>query len=303
VRLSYRGHAPRFPGITITRSGGGSAEGYLTDASAPAFGTALARQYLADHRRGSYGTDGLFGGGTSVSLAGTPTARPPARPSFPMHTLTVKGLNLAGEPDTGDFVLLVNVDNTNLVDSITSVNTFFHGVAYNLYLSRTGTSGEPIVLEGLNDGNNPFWVNTTSVPPSVGTIRESVNEHLESPPGKAVPYEYTLSFTGPRGILPSEHHVVRPGQLATIHERFYQPVATPGQWAFSGAFPGPISFDNPEAFFGFVEPFGTAVRFPGRLTEFAGGGVPRAWSGTVSRVVHRPSTEKKTAACCSQASA
>src|SRR5712691_9199604 len=83
------------PGVTITRSGGGVASGYLTASSARAFGRALVRQFRADHARGSYGTDGMFAG-ESVALAGAEPS-PVPRPAFPMHTLTVTATGLAGQ--------------------------------------------------------------------------------------------------------------------------------------------------------------------------------------------------------------
>ena len=47
-----------------------------------------------------------------------------------MRTLTVRGSNLAGRPDTGDEVLVVNADNCNrFSDLLESVNVFFHGEA------------------------------------------------------------------------------------------------------------------------------------------------------------------------------
>ncbi len=45
-----------------------------------------------------------------------PAGRAPARPGFPMHTLTIKGFSLAGKPDTGDLVQLFDVDDTTLID-------------------------------------------------------------------------------------------------------------------------------------------------------------------------------------------
>jgi hypothetical protein len=130
VRLSYTGHAPRLPGVTITRAGAGTADGYLTQAGAAAFGKALARQFRADHARGSYGQDGLFAGGVTVRLPGTPA--PPASPKrLPMHTVTVTATNLAGKPDTGDWVWLINADDANRFDDIlgASFGTFDHGAA------------------------------------------------------------------------------------------------------------------------------------------------------------------------------
>src|SRR5581483_12372407 len=68
VEVGYTGRVPQLPGITITSSGDGIADGYLTAASARAFGAALVRQFAADHAKGSYGQDGLFRDGVSVSL-------------------------------------------------------------------------------------------------------------------------------------------------------------------------------------------------------------------------------------------
>ena len=130
VRLTYDGQRPpSVPGVTITSSAPGTAEGYLTASSARTFGAALQRQYLADHARASYGTDGLFARGLSISLAGAP-APGPARPRFVLRTLTVHGTDLAGRPDSGDSVLVFNADNcARFGDPIETDNVFYHGVA------------------------------------------------------------------------------------------------------------------------------------------------------------------------------
>jgi len=120
VRVAYRGRRPVLPGVTLTRAGGGAAAGYLTASSARVFGAALARQFSADRARGSYGLDGMFTGGVSVGLAGIAPARGrrsftlvrATRPRFVMHTLTVTGTDLAGRPDTGGFLMVVNVDDS-----------------------------------------------------------------------------------------------------------------------------------------------------------------------------------------------
>jgi hypothetical protein len=129
VHISYRGRRPALPGITITHSGGGTATGYLTQTSARAFGAALARQHAADRTRASYGTDGIFAAATTITLPGDPPRAASARPEFRMHTLTVKATNLAGRPDTGDDVVLVNVDNSNIAGSVPPTQVFYHGIA------------------------------------------------------------------------------------------------------------------------------------------------------------------------------
>jgi len=137
VRVRYSGSLPQVPGLTVTASGPGTAAGYLTAASAPAFGAALLRQYAADHDAGTYGTDGLFGHGVSITLAGAgpaTAARTPhpaaARPAFKMHTLTVRGTNLAGKPDTGDDVFIANADSVNRFNTLSENDNFlWHGAA------------------------------------------------------------------------------------------------------------------------------------------------------------------------------
>src|SRR5215472_3728505 len=101
VEVRYAGRVPSLPGISITVAHRGIARGYLTAASAKRFGAALARQFTADHARGSYGQDGLFAGHVSISLpgaAGPRAAQGAAGRHFPMETLTVRGTNLAGKP-------------------------------------------------------------------------------------------------------------------------------------------------------------------------------------------------------------
>jgi hypothetical protein len=135
VRLSFTGRRPVLPGVTITHASRGTAEGYLTSSSAPAFGAALARQFRADHARASYGRDGLFAGGVNIALGGTAGRRPPApvvsaRPDFPMHALTMTGSDLRGKPDNGDVVLVINADNlATFGDGNENFNVFFRGTA------------------------------------------------------------------------------------------------------------------------------------------------------------------------------
>jgi len=138
VTLRYQGRVPAPPGVTVTRAAAGTAQGYLTTSSARVFGAALVRQFRADHARGSYGTGGLFAEGLSVSLPGSGVGaartglrqRPQPIPRFPMHVLTVTGTNLAGKPDTGDLVEVLNVTDPSKLDPIFGAdNFFFHGTA------------------------------------------------------------------------------------------------------------------------------------------------------------------------------
>jgi hypothetical protein len=123
VTLRYRGRPPAVPGVIVTQVGRGTAQGYLTPASADRLGAALARQAGAARAGGSPG--GLFGAGLSVALAGTAAAR--ARPGATTRTVTVTGTTLAGKPDTGDLVLVGDVDNENFPSN--GFTTFRNGSA------------------------------------------------------------------------------------------------------------------------------------------------------------------------------
>jgi hypothetical protein len=98
VRLTFTGSRPDLPGVTITSSGPGTADGYLTASGALASGAALARQSAAD-RAGGGQAGGLFGNGLGITLAGgAPAAAHPVSPDYQMHTLTVDVTNSAGRP-------------------------------------------------------------------------------------------------------------------------------------------------------------------------------------------------------------
>jgi hypothetical protein len=118
VRISFTGRRPALPGVTIVRSGRGSAAGYLTMASARRLGRALSPR--------------LFAGGVPVGLAGlgarAAAAAARGRPDFPMRTLTVRATDAAGRPDTDplDFVDLYNVDNSTWFSGSSGYD---HGVA------------------------------------------------------------------------------------------------------------------------------------------------------------------------------
>jgi hypothetical protein len=135
VRVTFSGSLPSLPGVTITQSGAGSATGYLTAAGARAFGAALLRQYAADHASGRFGADGMFSHGVGISPAGAgPVAAARARaavtPQFEMHTLTVRGRDLAGKPDTGDDVFITSADSVGRFDGFEETDNFFYrGVA------------------------------------------------------------------------------------------------------------------------------------------------------------------------------
>ncbi|HEX3492897.1 MAG TPA: hypothetical protein VHU92_26375 [Streptosporangiaceae bacterium] len=189
LRFRARLHAP--PGVTVTRTGPGTAEGYLTASGARELGAALARQFVADHDRGSYGTDGLFAGGLSLALPGTPSAPVPARPSFPMHTLTVTANTTKGRPDTGDAVFVFNVTNAGAIGT-DQVNFFYHGsVRYSVPTGTYWAIGEFLQFHGGSD------VYREDVLPQF-TVRGSTTVHLSE---RATTSEVGFAVPRPANLL------------------------------------------------------------------------------------------------------
>ena len=125
VDITFAGRQRALPGVTVTRSGPGREEGYLTPAGAMLFGAALARQFRADHHTGRYGADGLFAG-ADIALRGAHAGV--QRPGFRLDTLTMRATDLNGRPDNGDLVMVMNADNpARFEDFLETTNIFYRG--------------------------------------------------------------------------------------------------------------------------------------------------------------------------------
>ncbi|MGI8700349.1 MAG: hypothetical protein ACR2JU_03935 [Nocardioidaceae bacterium] len=109
VQLRNTAARPVVPGVALTPTRGSSTRGTLTSASARVFGSALAQQALRDHGAATHST-GLFSDVTRIAPAASWTAERQVRPSYPMHTLTIKATDSQGRPDNGDAATLYNVD-------------------------------------------------------------------------------------------------------------------------------------------------------------------------------------------------
>jgi len=338
VTVSYTAAKPRLPGVTITKSGRGSASGYLTAASAKVFGAALARQFRADHSRASYGRDGLFAGGVGISLAGQPPASTPVRPSYQMHTLTVAGRNLKGQPDTGDVIMVINAANPEIFGGFLDGMSFFYkGVAKfsvpagtywaigsfisndfteqrltvlpqftvkntsTVHVNERAASSEVTVqaprptvtsqdtVEFLRSGPHgslaafswtdsglSTWVSPTTAKPTFGGLREYTSATMTVPPKTpGTPYTYNPDFQAPDGIIPQQHFVLSPADLATVQENFYQDVKSQGGWILFGGFARQLVGGS----FTEVVPFS----LPGRQVQYFTAGPDVAWqAGYVS---------------------
>lgn len=210
----------------MTQSARGIAQGYLTASSARVFGAALARQFRADHGRASYGTGGMFASGVSIAPAGTSPAQarpaPRARPDFPMRELTVTGTNEAGQPDTGDQVVVVNAaDWHTFGDHIETDATFYHGAAkytvpagtYWAFAFFPGTSASTLRLDILPQftvRGRHTWVHLSAR--AATTVTEQYDQEV---PGDGQVYGasfsrgWTASASTPRCPVPMPGEQVR----------------------------------------------------------------------------------------------
>ncbi|HEX6854257.1 MAG TPA: S53 family peptidase [Streptosporangiaceae bacterium] len=262
VQITYPGRVPRLPGVTITHASAGTATGFLTARSAPAFGAALSRQFAADHDRAAYGTDGLFAHGVRIALAGGPRLGP-SRPRFVLHTIVIHGTDLAGRPDNGDSISLVSADNTNVV---AGGGVFRHGIArMTVPAGHYWASGLifakgkiafvfppefTVPASGANphvtmDGHAATSVLSVSTPRPAVVDSESFTQIIRGKAGPPVAFILTVL-----GVLARQLHIVAApahytpalGSLQTItQEQLASPRGAAQQYAYSLDFPGPLN--------------------------------------------------------------
>jgi hypothetical protein len=109
-----------------------------------------------------------------------------------------------------------------------------------LTLVRTAPGAPPSVLSpkvsslGESVANASLWVSPVSHRPGYGALRVYTSAQLTSPPGQASGYSYTLDVADPPGIIPSQHFVVHPADLATVSERYVQDVRSVVAWQTFG---------------------------------------------------------------------
>jgi hypothetical protein len=136
LRLGERDY--EVPGTALPYLGRGldlglfDVQALLTGASVPVdpatFGAALAKQFKEDNAKGHFGGQGLFAGGKTYALPGTP-ARRAAQPRSVLRTVSVDADDIAGKPADTGVAFLYNTDDGNLLDANESLNYFSGGTA------------------------------------------------------------------------------------------------------------------------------------------------------------------------------
>ncbi len=130
VRLAFAaGVTPTAPaGVTLSSVGTSTASGYVTTASAPAFGAALRHQIGADVAAGHQaGTSPLFGGVTAVTSANSTVTG--VQPRYPLHILQINGIDSTGAPSASADILLINTDSVGKMFADVPVSGGFGKIA------------------------------------------------------------------------------------------------------------------------------------------------------------------------------
>lgn len=206
LRISFEaGSRPRLPGVTITSTGAGVATGYVTLASAPTFGAALAAQAVKDQAAGWPRKSPLFGSVTGVApgvdlpVPGVMTA-----PRFPQVTLIIKGIGTDGAPIPFGFGFLMNADD---------------GFAYSGFILMINGEARVSVPLGTYVG---VFDDLSFVPGRVTfrvmpVVDYAVTENLQTLTVDARSAVATPSVTAPREAVGQEEDVTLSGEDAARH--------------------------------------------------------------------------------------
>jgi hypothetical protein len=203
IQLSYAGQLPSIPGVTITSSGGGTAGGYLTKSSDQTFAAALASQYLADRAHGRSGTDPMFDGVTIALPGAAASPAPTASAQSANETITLTGTNLAGQPDSGDAVFLVNVDNSSITGNPRDTGSAFD--------QGSATFSEPAghyfaIADFVDTSSNGTVTGERIVTVPQFTVSGNKTVHLDE---RTADSEISFATPWPATLQATEYEVVR----------------------------------------------------------------------------------------------
>lgn len=125
VQLAAKSSTAAITGLKVQSRTGTTLSGTFTAESSKAFGRALAAQAMRDHASPTH-TTGLFNGIAEIAPAAGSQAAPAKATGIDDSTLTVKGIDWAGNPDNGDSYNIYNVDDMTLYAGTVS---FVNGTA------------------------------------------------------------------------------------------------------------------------------------------------------------------------------
>jgi hypothetical protein len=151
-----------------------------------------------------------------------------------------------------------------------------------LDVHRVPSSGPAFIIAQESPGSIPLWVSPTSVPVTVGKLDSVASQFLAPPKGTSPPYWYDLSYQNLSGVIPPQHYVVSPGNLAAVHRRFFSaaPLKTVLQW--SSAYP--VQFGDALVTDTMLEVMGTPA--PGTQTMYLTASPSLVWYNLLTRAVH-----------------
>ena len=267
LRLRQADGRVALPGITVTHRSGRTASGRLTETSARAFGAALAAQSLRDHASVTH-TTGLFADVANIAPRGAAAAaaRTATRPAYQMYTLTLKGIDQAGKKDTGDLVLLYNVNN---VLKYSGEPFFDHGQAkvsvpaghysaicffYNFNTGAVAAVTLPQFAVTGDGASATIDARTATAPVSVSTPRPASPQLTEVAVGRGDSRGLTgsSSFLGGSTttfkVTPVTRHVATGQLYYYVYSRMYSPSSARSPYTYDVEFPDTGSIPASEHF-------------------------------------------------------
>lgn len=269
-------------GIRLRSTGSDASTGGVDAATGPTFGRALARQAVRDRSSGRYG-GGLFAGISSISVLPGParadgrrsspattgrgihrtpsaggSAASVARsvsPDFPMYTVSLKGIDAAGAPDSGDSIEIINLDDLRRYNGFPFFNKGLAKVSL--------PAGHYRVLVSFVDFTSNFTLRTVLSPEFTVSGNRSLRIDARSAnakvrmttprPATVLEKDMTLAIGDARGQLftsgfavdgPSTMYVsptTAPPSIGVLHyyvdEQAASPVGAPASYTYSLKYP------------------------------------------------------------------
>lgn len=120
--------------------------------------------------------------------------------------------------------------------------------------------------------SSPFYVSQTTTRPLSGKLQVFVTAHFASPATAPSPYAYDLGFAQLTGLVGAQHFAATPGNLATLHARYFSDAKQAGYVSRYALFRAQL----PDL----TSAFAASVTAPGQQTQYLSAGTPSVYWGT-----------------------
>ncbi|HEY1621675.1 MAG TPA: hypothetical protein VGG25_28905 [Streptosporangiaceae bacterium] len=129
-------------------------------------------------------------------------------------------LHLDGRRASSEVTVATPLPSQAITEGVTFDRGAAHGTPYSYSQSWSGFTG---------------WLSPTTRKPTIGSLNAYTQATLGSTGKASPPNVYNTDFPGPDGIIPAQHFTLSQGELATVHERYYQDTpSSSGGWSNFG---------------------------------------------------------------------